>query len=326
MAGEETGSPSGVSFRTVPFPIPAPRTDGYTRTTSVPLYWAAYGTPGAPRLLVLHGGPGAHHDYLMPQMLELGTRYDLVFYDQRGGGRSRTDSAEPISWRTQVEDLGLLAGELGFQAPSLVGYSWGGLLAMLYALAATGSAPGGSPPRTGDAPRRLVLVDPAPLNRQYRQQFEDEFARRQRGPVVQEMREALASSGLRERDADAYRQRQFELAVAGYFYDPALVAGLTPFRVTGRVQQSVWESLGDFNLEPLLERLAVPSIIVHGREDPIPLASSEAAARALGAELVVLERCGHVPYVERPDALFPALFDFLARTDADAGVSHKVGT
>ena len=52
-------------------------------------------------------------------------------------------------------------------------------------------------------------------------------------------------------------------------------------------------------------------MVVHGREDPIPLASSQAAARALGTECIVLHDCGHVPYVEQPTQLFPPLLAFL---------------
>jgi proline iminopeptidase len=78
------------------------------------------------------------------------------------------------------------------------------------------------------------------------------------------------------------------------------------------VQQSVWESLGDFDLAPALRGLAVPSLVIHGREDPIPLASSEAVADALGAPLVALDGCGHVPYVEAPEPLFAAIRTFLA--------------
>ena len=50
---------------------PAPRAEGTTKHTPVPLYWCEYGDPAAPPVLVLHGGPGASHDYLLPQMLEL---------------------------------------------------------------------------------------------------------------------------------------------------------------------------------------------------------------------------------------------------------------
>jgi len=286
------------------------RESGYTATTPVPLYWAAYGRAGAPRLLVLHGGPGADHGYLLPQMLrltELAGGRELVFYDQRGGGRSKSDDRTPITWRTHVDDLALVVRELALEPVHVVGYSWGALLALLYATEAAG-APATLPP-----PASLVLIDPAPLTRDYRRQFEAEFARRQQGAEVQAMRDELARSGLRERDPEAYRHRAFELSVAGYFHDPRAARDLTPFRVVGRVQQSVWESLGDFDLIAKLPRVRVPALVVHGREDPIPLASSEEGARALGAELVVLERCGHVPYVEQPDALLAAVGRFLQR-------------
>lgn len=290
-------------------PIPPPRASGFTATTKVPLYWAAYGPTGAPRLLVLHGGPGAHHDYLLPQMLELATDHELLFYDQRGGGRSKTDDRAPITWRTHVEDLGRVVDELRLERLDLVGYSWGGLLAMLYAIE---SAAG----RTRHRISRLVLIDPAPVTRALRDEFEREFLRRQQDASVARRRAELASSDLRERDPDAYRQRAFELSVAGYFADPSATHDLTPFRVIGRVQQSVWESLGDYNLlsPGLLDSVNVQTLIVHGRQDPIPLASSEAAAKAMRATLVVIEDSGHVPYVEQPAALFSAIREFLTRT------------
>ena len=68
-------------------------------------------------------------------MLALADDHELVFYDQRGGGRSRTDDATEITWRTHVADLAAVATELGLTPLEIVGYSWGGLLAMLYAIA-----------------------------------------------------------------------------------------------------------------------------------------------------------------------------------------------
>ena len=296
-------------------PIPRPRASGYTTSTDVPLYWCAYGLANGERHLLLHGGPGAHHDYLLPQMLRLcapggGPARELLFYDQRGGGRSRSDDREReghITWRTHVEDLERVIAELGVQPLSLIGYSWGGLLALLYAREAAAS-------RVSPAPARLVLIDPAPLTRAYRQQFEAEFSRRQTSRDVQALRDELAASGLRERDPEQFRHRNFELSVAGYFADPRAARDLTPFRVTARVQQSVWASLGDFDLlaDTLLHSIHCPTLVVHGRQDPIPLASSEGCASALRARLVVLNQCGHVPYVEQPDALFGAIEQFLS--------------
>jgi proline iminopeptidase len=293
----------------MPHPIPEPTDAGYTTSTPVPLYWVRYratdpvSADSAP-LVVLHGGPGADHRYLLPQMLHLAREHDLLLYDQRGGGQSRAPNNEPIGWRDHVADLASVCREFGIVTPTLVGYSWGAMLAMLYAMEAQGDA-------MLSAPARLALVSPAPVTAEYRQAFDANLRRRGSAPAIVAEREALVASGARERDPEGYRQRIFELGVAGYFADPAEARDLTPFRVVGRVQQSTWESLGDFDLRPGLEGVRVPSIVVAGRDDPIPTASSVDAARALRAELVLLDRCGHVPYVERPDELWAALDPFL---------------
>jgi proline iminopeptidase len=249
-------------------------------------------------------------------MLRLAEHHDLLFYDQRGGGQSRTDARAQVTWREHVQDLGHVIREFGLAPPTVIAYSWGGLLAMLYAAETTTDAalrPFG----------RLALIDPAAVTREYRAQFEGEFARRSDSDYVRAERAALLASGWRESDPAAYRQRAFELSVAGYFADPTDARDLTPFRVVARIQQSVWASLDDYDLLRALERVraraTAPMLIVHGREDPIPLASSVAAAAALGADLVTIERCGHVPYVERPEPLFAALEQFLTPDSAPAG-------
>jgi proline iminopeptidase len=286
-------------------PIPPPRAEGFTTTTPVPLYWVEYGDPSAPPLLLLHGGPGASHDYLLPQMLALAEDHRLVTYDQRGGGRSRhDDDRAAIGWQEQVADVARVVSELRVEPLVIVGYSWGGLLAMLYALEAAAG-------RLTPVPARLALVDPAPVTREYRVAFEQELARRQASSEIAAMRAELQASGLREADPDAYRQRAFELSVAGYFADPSRAHDLTPFRVTGRVQQSIWSSLGDYDIRGALSTLRIPALVVHGRQDPIPLVSSEEAARALGTTCIVIDGSGHVPYVEQPDQLFSHLRAFL---------------
>lgn len=293
-----------------------PTTDGVTQTTDLPLYWRADGPPGAPPLLLLHGGPGAHHDYLYPQMLALSDTYRVITYDQRGGGRSKTDNPTPITWQTHVRDLSQVVTEFGLIPPTIVGYSWGALLAMLYAIECV---------KTGDArlaPARLVLISPAPITRAWRDAFESSLSARGRSATILAMREELAASGLRERDPAAYRQRGFELSVAGYFADPSRSRALTPFRVTGRVQQSVWESLGEFDIRDDLRGVHCPTLVIHGRQDPIPLESAAAAAQSLRAEFVALDDCGHVPYVEQPARLFAAIRRFLAESHGSLRSDH----
>jgi proline iminopeptidase len=239
-----------------------------------------------PPVVVLHGGPGAHHDYLLPGFDALAQGRELIYYDQRGGGRSPVSRDTPAGWREQVSDLEELRLQWGIQRMTLAGYSWGGLLAELYATE--------FPDRVG----RLALVSPAPAWKEMRLEFERRFAERNLAPAIQKQRADLRASGLRERSPEEYSRRAFELSVAPYFYDPARTRDLTPFRVTGRTQQEVWSSLGDYDLRPALAQLQIPALLLQGEDDPIPPEATRTVARLLGAKLHLLPHCGHVPYVE----------------------------
>ena len=242
-----------------------------------------------PPAVVLHGGPGADHGYLLPGFDTLSIGRELVYYDQRGGGRSPVARDVPVGWREHVADLDALRDIWGLARLVLLGYSWGGLLAQLYAVE--------HPHRV----ERLALVSPAPSWRAAREEFERRFAERNLAPALERERRALRESGLRERDPPAYERRLFELAVVPYFYDPAKARELTPFRVVGRTQQEVWRSLGDYDLRPALGRLQVPAFVLHGEDDPIPIEAACETAGLLGAEFHALDRCGHCPHVERLD-------------------------
>jgi proline iminopeptidase len=260
-------------------------------------------TGEGPPVVVLHGGPGAHHDYLLPGFDRLAHGRTLVYYDQRGGGRSPVSRDVPVGWREQVADLEALREQWALQQLAIVGYSWGGLLALLYALEHPGRV------------SHLALVSPAPCWRAARAEFEARFAARSAAPLIADLRAEVMSSGLKERDPDAYRRRMFELSVAGYFHDPGKVRDLTPFRVTGRTQQEVWESLGDFDLRPRLGSLRVPAVVLHGDDDPIPVESARALANGLGAPFHLLADCGHVPQVEAVDRMAELLDRFLPGRD-----------
>jgi len=256
-----------------------------------------------PPVVVLHGGPGASHDYLLPQYDLLATRRSLLYYDQRGGGQSPVPRDTPVGWREHVADLEDLRNQLGLDRLTLCGYSWGGLLAVLYFL------------EHPEQVERLALVSPASLSAEYRRQFEAEFARRMAAPEIKRERDALRSSGLRERDATAYQRRAFELSVAGYFRDFHDAKNLTTFRVTARTQEAVWKSLGDYDLRPRLKETAShlpppPSLVVHGTFDPLPIAASRELAALLQARLKELP-VGHCPHVEATNEFVRTLDEFL---------------
>src|SRR5438445_200524 len=192
-----------------------------------------------PPAAVLHGGPGAHHDYLLPQYDRLARGRALYYYAQRGVGRSPVPRGTPVGWREQVADLAALRAHWGIDHLTLLGYSWGGLLAVLYALEHAGAI------------ERLALVAPAPLTAAGRDEFQRRFAARMAEPWIARARAELAASGLARTDPERYRRLAFALSVAGYFRDPRRAAELTPFRVTARTQDAVWESLGAYDLRDL---------------------------------------------------------------------------
>lgn len=260
-----------------------------------------------PPTVVLHGGPGAHHDYLLPGFDALAVNRELIYYDQRGGGRSPVPRETPVGWREHVADLEDLRHQWRIEQLSLAGYSWGGLLALLYALEFPAQV------------SRLALISPAPAWKEARVEFERRFEERNLAPSLQQERAALRASGLRERDPPQYAQRLFELSVVPYFFDPTMARELTPFRVTGRTQQEVWASLGDFDLRPRLPRLALPTSVLHGEDDPIPVEASQTLARLLTGDFHPLPRCGHVPYVEAFREFVSLLDEFLPQ-DQESGV------
>ena len=243
--------------------------------------------------VLLHGGPGASHDYLRPGLdavAESGRRR-LLYYDQRGSGRSPLDAGvAPASWQQHVADLDSVRVHLGGAPLTLVGYSWGALLALLYAV------------EHRDRVARLALISPAPAAARERAEAKHRLDTMSARPSVQALRARLDPS---------LRRNRFALAVAGYFADPERALGLTPFVVKQSAEDAVWRSLGDYDLRPSLRGLGIPAFIAHGDEDPIPLGTARATADALGAELVAIARCGHVPYVEAPDALLPPLRRFV---------------
>ncbi|HEX4561920.1 MAG TPA: alpha/beta fold hydrolase, partial [Gemmatimonadales bacterium] len=262
-------------------------------------------TGAGPLVVVLHGGPGASHDYLLPQYDLLAKGRELFYYDQRGGGQSPVPREAPVGWEAHVADLEGIRVALGREQLVICGYSWGGLLGLLYTL------------RHPEQVERLALIAPAAITQGLRDEFEAEFSRRMNAPQRQAERDALRTSGLRERDPGAYQRRAFELSVMGYFKNPADAVRLTPFRVVARTQKAVWDSLGDWDLRSDLEALAsrspLPaSRILHGTSDPMPIASSQAISRITGAELIPLD-CGHCPHVEVTSGFVRALDEFLPR-------------
>ena len=97
------------------------------------LFYAEEGT-GMPCLL-LHGGPGLDHHEFVPWLSPLATSARLIYLDHRGNGLSQRVSPEQFTTDTVVEDVEALRQALGFEQIVVLGHSFGGFIALSYALA-----------------------------------------------------------------------------------------------------------------------------------------------------------------------------------------------
>jgi hypothetical protein len=190
---------------------PSPARIRIHHQTATPLYWARYGPSaesGAPQLVVLHGGPGAHHDYMLPQMLHLAERYDVLFYDQRAEEKSKVDGQRANrmadarrrsrAHRTRIQRRS--AVDRRYSVGRIAGTSLHSRVSTRQEHSRAGTA----------RSHRSRTTRPQTVP----QGIRGEFSRRQQSPELQRMRAELAASNMRETDPEAYRQRLFELGVA----------------------------------------------------------------------------------------------------------------
>jgi proline iminopeptidase len=106
--------------------------NGFVDASGVMIYYEVFGQ-GKP-LLILHGGPGASHDYFLPYLVPLARHYELVFIDERGSGRSqKLEDVSGYTVENMVEDVESVRRALDLGKISLLGHSYGGVLAQAYA-------------------------------------------------------------------------------------------------------------------------------------------------------------------------------------------------
>src|SRR5579859_5820216 len=109
-----------------------PIQEGYVDANGVLIYYQTIGQ-GAP-LMIVHGGPGVAHDYLMPYLLPLARGNKLIFIDERGSGRSeKLEDTAQYTVENMVEDVESARQGLHLGKISLMGHSFGGVLAQAYA-------------------------------------------------------------------------------------------------------------------------------------------------------------------------------------------------
>jgi len=294
----------------------AAQTGWVTTSDSARLYYRVIGH-GADTIIAIHGGPGMDQETIFGDFTVLGEKHTVIFYDQRGGGRSTlpTDTTTLVAAR-QVQDLDELRRHFGVARVTLVAHSYGPLLAASYAIAHPANV------------KRMVFFGPVPPRRGT---FWQRFGQSVNARLDSTQRATMSAAGRRMADpAGDTRQAcrdYWALGLRPRLAEPdrtlplirSDMCGSDPagIRYGNRIgNRVIMGSYGDWDLRPQLRTLNVPTLVVHGEEESIPMDLVEEWVTSLPhARLFRVPRAAHFTYAERPELVWPAVERFLAGLD-----------
>ncbi|MCU7730498.1 alpha/beta hydrolase [Actinoplanes sp. KI2] len=266
-----------------------------------------------PPLVLMHGGPGADHWTLLP-FRRLADRFTLIFYDHRCNGRSTGAPVSSMTWENLTADADALRARLGYERWAVLGHSFGGKVALEYAL------------RHPDRLTRLILLDTGG----------DSWWERVNAPAV------LARRGFPAKKVELAR-RWFTGGTApaeflstlirlGSAYDPytswpaVLRDAFAKRRLRARPEAQIFgfgTLMPGWSVMDRLGGITAPTLVLAGRDDFIfpPEHQAQLAAGIPGARLEIVERAGHNPHDERTAEVMTAVAAFLGADVTPEGVT-----
>lgn len=292
--------------------------EGYVDAHGVLIYYKTFGH-GDP-LVIVHGGPGASHDYFLPYLLPLARRNKLVFIDERGSGRSeKLENVKMYTVENMVEDVEAVRVALNLGKISLLGHSYGGVLAQAYAL------------RYQEHLSHLVLASTFASTKDMNQVLLRIKNQMPKDKLA--LTNAFEKAGLFDKGAPwehgRYTSQYATLAWGdGYFpklygahpdpnYDPQAQDTTTAWDL----YREMWGSHGEFvidgNLRSVeylnkLPEIKVPTLILAGDHDECdPSLSRAMNAKIAGSKLVILPNSGHMAFVDQPNMWNRSVMEFV---------------
>jgi proline iminopeptidase len=255
-----------------------------------------------PPLVVLHGGMGLDHSYFRPWMDRCSDFASVVYMDFSGNGRSGRLSAEEIGHERWIEDVEEVRRSLGLDRVTLLGHSYGGILAQEYVLAHPGAV------------ERLILANTTPAF-DYPDIVVSNAERRGTPGQVERLLQGLSAPSPSDEAFGAV----FRDILPLYFHrwDEAVARELiADIEYSAEAfNRAQFVELPDFDSQDRLGEIGCPTLVISGASDwimPPEQGGVRLAAGIEGSRQVVLEESGHFPFAEEPDRFVALLRDWLA--------------
>ena len=283
--------------------------EGFVKNGDVSLFYKTMGS-GDP-VVVLHGGPGFDHRQFLPFIWELAREHQVILYDQRGTGLSSgpVDSAS-INIDAFIDDIEAIRNAFNIEKMNLLGHSWGGILAMYYAL------------RHPDNLKSLILCSTAATAESFPEMRATYEANRQ--PGDSELLMEIYESDEYQNGDPAAVEKFWRVYFKPYFADQSLVEKMDLHFTENTIRNSsivvgyVLQSIGEFDLYEDLESLSCPTLVLHGDADPMNYRYAERIHECIqGSELVIVPGAGHWLFVDATEAFRRNILEFLAGLPED---------
>lgn len=293
--------------------------EGYVDANGVLIYYKMLGS-GEP-LLILHGGPGASHDYFLPYLLPLARKNRLIFIDERGSGRSqKLENPSGYTLDNMVEDIEFVRQSLKLGKINLLGHSFGGVLAQSYALKYQRNL------------SHLILCSTYHSAREMNKIFLN--MKEKIAPELRKRIDNMEKEGLYGHGKDYEKNRytsEYMIAAWGegyflYFYQNNPDPNNDPMasrNMSWDLYREMWGSDGEFiisgNLTSVensdkLSSIKVPTLINVGNNDIHDSSlSQEMHEKIAGSKLVIFPKSGHMTFVDQPSLFIPTIDDFLSQ-------------
>lgn len=280
--------------------------EGLLPVEGAELYYRVVGH-GEP-LLVIHGGPGMEHSYLLPGLPEAIPDRALVFFDQRGTGRSTGEvDSTTIGFDQFLADIDAMRAGLGRERVDVLAHSFGGFVAMHYAMAY---------PQGID---RLILLSTVEPGFRFERVARERQVSRRSLTDQRQLDSLTQSQAFRARDP-ATVNRIYELSFKPAFADAEKASQLrVAFTARtaengGAVARLLMIPLGRYDDYGRLAEIRAPTLIVHGDSDLLPLSAADTIAAGIpDARVVAVAGAGHFPWIENPEATRQAVSNFLSQ-------------
>ena len=265
-------------------------------------------------IIVLHGGPDFDSSYLLPDLDRLASNCRLIYYDQRGRGRSAAGvQPDDVTLASDLDDLDTVRKHFHLETSVLLGHSWGTVLALEYAL------------RHPERVSKMILMNPAPASAAELANFRDVYSRKL-GTDLERQRAIMATASYRSGEPPTviarYRLHFKSALVRSDDYERLMKRMAAAFTSQGkdgivkaravedRLMRDTWQVDG-YNLLPKRRPLAIPTLVLTDDHDFFPVSVSAHIAEAIpNGRFVVLTNCGHFVYLECPDDSLKAINEF----------------